>query len=59
MSDFKFKKGQKVKATPVRGKEREGTFVGLHSSMKGDWAEIKPADGSKNFKTRPSLVTAA
>jgi hypothetical protein len=57
MSDFK--KGQKVKATPVRGKEREGTFVATHATTKGDWFEIKPADGGKNFKTRPSLVIAA
>jgi len=59
MSDFNIKKGQKVKATAVRGKEREGTFVGMHGGSKGDWAEIKPADGSKNFKTRPSMVVAA
>lgn len=54
-----FKKGQKVTATPVRGKPTEGTFVGIHPGTKGDWAEIKPADGSKNFKTRPSMVVAA
>lgn len=54
-----FKRGQKVKATPVRGTERDGTFVAIHPGHKGDWAEIKPADGSKNFKTRPSMVKLA
>lgn len=54
-----FKKGQKVIATPVRGTATAGTFVALHGTTKGDWAEIKPDNGSKNFKTRPSMVTAA
>jgi hypothetical protein len=53
-----FKKGQKVKATTVRGAPREGTFVATHSTTKGDWVEIQPATG-KAFKTRPSMVTAA
>jgi len=54
-----FKKNQQVIAATVRGVERAGTFVALHSSNKGDWAEIKPTDGKPNFKTRPSLVKPA
>lgn len=54
-----FKKGQKVTATPVHGRPTEGTFVAMHPSSKGEWAEIKPTGGSKNFKTRPSMVTPA
>lgn len=54
-----FKKNKAVKASTIRGAERAGTFVAMHSSTKGDWAEIKPADGKPNFKTRPSLVKPA
>jgi hypothetical protein len=54
-----FKKNQPVLASTIRGVARAGTFISLHSTTKGDWAEIKPADGTPNFKTRPSLVKPA
>jgi hypothetical protein len=54
-----FTKNQPVLASTIRGAERTGTFVSMHSTTKGDWAEIKPADGTPNFKTRPSLVKPA
>jgi len=54
-----FTKNQFVLASTIRGVERAGKFVSLHSTTKGDWAEIKPADGTPIFKTRPSLVKPA
>jgi len=54
-----FKKNQPVVATTIRGVERAGTVVTTHSTTKGDWIEIKPADGKPNFKTRPALVRLA
>jgi len=54
-----FKKGQAVTASTTRGPARAGTFVTTHQSTKGEWAEIKPADGGPNFRTRPSLVKPA
>lgn len=54
-----FKKNQSVIASTIRGAERAGTYVATHSTTKGDWIEIKPADGGPNFRTRPSLVTPA
>ena len=54
-----YKKGQAVTAATIRGAKRAGTYVATHNSTKGDWIEVKPADGGPNFRTRPSLVTPA
>ncbi len=52
------KKGTKVTARTVRSNiERDGKVAEVHPSNTGDWIEIKPDDGGKNFKTRRSLVT--
>lgn len=54
-----FKKGQQVKARTVRGSEyKSGKVVGVNSTVKGDWVEVKTEDGT-TFKTRPALVSAA
>lgn len=53
-----FAKNQKVNAATVRGASKPGAYVATHPTSKGDWLEIKPDDGGKNFKTRPALVTA-
>ena len=54
-----YKKNQAVNASTVRGTAKPGTFVAAHSSVKGDWLEIKPNDGSPNYKTRAAKVSAA
>ena len=54
-----FKKGQAVSASTIRGAARAGTFVATHPTSKGDWIEVKPADGTPNFRTRPALVKPA
>lgn len=33
-----------------------GKLVKRHKTEKGDWLEIKPTDGGKNFKTRQTFV---
>lgn len=54
-----FKKGQQVKARTVRGSEyKSGKVVGVNSTVKGDWVEVKAEDGT-TFKTRPALVNPA
>lgn len=50
------KKGQSVIASTPRGAPREATYVATHSALRGDWIEVKPKDGTPNFRTRPGLV---
>ena len=51
------KVGTKVIASTIRGNSRPGSFVKTWHTAKGDWLEIKPDDGGKNYKTRPALVS--
>lgn len=55
------KTGAQVKAATTTGAKgfAPGKLVKRHKTPKGDWLEIKPADGSPNFKTRPSHVQPA
>ena len=55
----RFKANAKVSATTTSGKSfyRSGKLVKCHKTAKGDWWEVKPDDGSKNFKTRPAYVS--
>lgn len=60
MSEVNLKKGQQVQARTLRGNDvREGKIVGIEDSSKGKWYEIKPNDGSVNFKTRAARITPA
>jgi nitrogen fixation protein FixH len=53
------KAGQKVTASTTSGTRRDGVYVATHPSKKGVWIEVKPDDGTPNYKTRASLVTPA
>lgn len=52
------KKGTAVRVRMPRGGEREGKFVGVHDTERGQWYEIKPPEkGAVTFRARPSMVT--
>ncbi len=61
MTTQRIKIGARVSAltTTSKGEYRAGKMVKRHATPKGDWLEIKPDDGGKNFKTRESCVIPA
>lgn len=60
MSEVNLKKGMQVQARTLRGtEERAGKIVDVQDSLKGKWYEIKPNDGTDNFKTRAGCITPA